>query len=149
MNYYIRKEISCLSLPVLEIIFFISYISSLVYQDYERWFLVVVLMKQNLTCQSTFHSSLNSLVNMLSYIYSRKCFSFIFAFLTILFIFYFYISRYINIYLQLLSELILALTCSPLKQQKHQSSSQLIYLWIMNLTVSLSYLSGIFLLVFY
>ena len=38
-------------------------------------------------------------------------FSFIFAFLTILFIFYFYISRYINIYLQLLSELILALTC--------------------------------------
>ena len=28
---------------------------------------------------STFHSSLNSLVNMLSYIYSRKCFSFIFG----------------------------------------------------------------------
>ena len=26
-------------------------------------------LKQNLTCQSTFHSSLNSLVNMLSYIY--------------------------------------------------------------------------------
>ena len=31
--------------------------------------LTIGLMKQNLTCQSTFHSSLNSLVNMLSYIY--------------------------------------------------------------------------------
>ena len=84
----------CLSLPVLEIIFFlvreiyflvVNGQSFLVIDGYLlnpfRYFseiIIVILFlvfiyqshfQQNLTCQSTFHSSLNSLVNMLSYIY--------------------------------------------------------------------------------
>ena len=62
--------------------------------------------------------------------------SFIFAFLTILFIFYFYISRYINIYLQLLSAFLLFI---PLLPQLIKDLSFLFGLVCMSFTFRISF----------